>query len=270
MSRLTFTHASQEADTTCMRRWVRLILATVTVTVWAFAALIGVDWLWHTVPGSTPVAAVVGDPRIQVRTTLPDPPPRAAIYRTATRITAEELQAVIPGEVRAHDGWLDWKGRSPLAAVTVMDRLNPGIPWRAHKGSIGPAPKDPAFGIDTAGMSSAFTGTDVVSTSFGYYRTNGGWLTYLSVPAHRIAQDRSVKLISATVALLDLHHHRSNSRLLSASVPLLPERWTAGDEIQQLGPITDVRLVHAQDPADPARSKPVWVFDPIGEVDARR
>jgi hypothetical protein len=252
-----------------MRQWVRLILTTLLVTVAVTAAAIGLDWAWHTAPGSAPVAAVIGDPRVNLAAKLPPTPRRVPIYEVGARITAEQVQAVLGGSVKMHDGWFEWTGRSAMDPVSAMSALIPGVPWRKEGLYLGPATKAEALSVRTAGMSSAFTGTAVACTSFGFYQTNGRYLVRLSMPAHRIRQVGTTKVIPASVALLDVRHHRANTRLLPETVPLLPQRL-GGARITGMEPITDVRLVQVQDPANPRRSKPVWVFDPVAEADAQR
>lgn len=252
-----------------MRRWIRLILTTLLVTLVGTAAVVGLDWVWNTAPGSAPVAAVIGDPRVHLVTKLPPTPRRVPIYEVGRQITAEQVEAVLAGSVAMHDGWLEWTGRSTVDPVAALTALIPEVAWRKDGTCLGPATHAEAFGVRTAGLSSAFTGTAVVSTSFGSYRTNGRYLVRLSVPAHRIKQVGWTKVIPATVALLDVRHHRGNTRLLAQNVPLLPQRL-GGARVSAMEPITDVRLVHVQDPRNPTRSKPVWVFEPVAEADAQR
>ncbi len=252
-----------------MRRWVRLILTTLLVTVAVTAAVVALDWVWHTAPGSAPVAAVIGDPRVRLAAKLPATPRRVPVYEVGSEIPADQVEAVLGGSVTVHDGWLEWTGRSTLDPVAAISALVPRVPWRKDGTYLGPATRDQALGVRTAGLSSAFTGTAVASTSFAMYQTNGRYLVRLSMPAHRITRVGWQKVIPATVALLDVRHHRSSTRLLPETVPLLPQRL-GGAQITGMEPITDVRLVHVQDPANPRRSKPVWVFDPIAEADAQR
>lgn len=250
-----------------MRRWVALILTTLLLTTAVMAAVIGIDWVWHSAPGSAPVAAVVGDPRVRLSARLPRTPARVPVYEVGTEITPEQVEAVLGGTCEVRDGWINWKGRSPLSPTAAMDAINPAVPWRTDGNYLGPGTK--GVRVRTAGLSSAFTGTDVVSTSFGTYQSNGGYLSYLSIPAHRIKQVGTTKVIPAAVALLDVRHHRASTRLLPDTVPLLPQRL-AGASINGIGPITDVWLTLAADPRNPGRSKPIWVFEPIAEADAQR
>lgn len=250
-----------------MHRWGRLILTTLLVTTAVTAAVIGMDWVWHRAPGSAPVAAVIGDPRVRLSATLPTTPVHVPIYEVSSEITPAQVERLLGGNAKVKDGWLNWTGKSQLGALAVMRALNPGVPWGSEGNSLGPAP--PGLSVRTGGLSSAFTGTAVVSTSFGTYQTDGRSLVRLSIPAHRITRAGTIKVIPAAVALLDIRHHRKTTRLLPDIVPLLPQRL-AGAGLTRIEPITDVRLVEAADPANPGRSKPVWVFDPVAEADAQR
>jgi hypothetical protein len=185
----------------------------------------------------------------------------------ASEITPAQVERLLGGRAVVRDGWIEWSGRSPLTAVAAMQAINPGVPWRTEGDYLGPATK--GLRVRTAGLSSAFTGTAVVSSSFGVYQVNGRSLVRLSIPAHHIKQVGTTKVIPAAVALLDVRHHRSSTRLLPDTIPLLPQRL-AGAAISGIEPITDVRLVLAADPRNPQRSKPVWVFDPVAEADAQR
>lgn len=250
-----------------MRRWAELILTTLFVTSAVMAAVVGIDWVWHTAPGSAPVAAVVGDPRVHLATRLPRTPPAVPVFEVGSEVTPAQVEAVLAGKAQVRDGWINWKGRSALSPTAAMDAIDPAVKWRTEGNFLGPAAK--GVRVRTAGLSSAFTGTDVVSNSFGIYQTNGGYLTYLSIPAHRLKQVGTTKVIPAAVALLDVRHHRASTRLLPDTVPLLPQRL-AGASISGIGPITDVWLTWAADPRNPGRSKPIWVFEPIAEADAQR
>lgn len=250
-----------------MRRWVRLILTTLLVTAAVTAAVVGVDWVWHTTPSSAPVAAVIGDPRVRLDTKLPNTPPRVPIYEVASEITPAQVERLLAGKAVLRDGWIEWSGHSRLTPVAAMRALNPGVPWRTEGDYLGPATK--GLRVRTAGLSSAFTGTAVASTSFGLYQANGRSLVRLSIPAHRIKRVGTTKVIPAAVALLDVRHHRSSTRLLPDTIPLLPQRL-AGATISGIEPITAVWLTLAADPRNPARSKPVWVFEPVAEADAQR
>lgn len=257
-------------DTCYMRRMLAVITTTLAVVAGTCAAIVGVDWLWHTAPSAAPVVAVLGDPHIRLATALPEAPNHAAIYRTGREYTDAEVLAVIPGKLTRMDGWLFWRGRVDASPRDVMRRLNPGIPWRAHKGHLGPAPDGDVHGITAAVLSSAFTGTEVQAASFGVYSRRNGRLDYLSIPDHRIVREGSVKVISAGKAFLDLSHHRANAAVVPVSVPLLPTRLTRVTRVSVPSPVTDVRLVQARDPDDLTISRPIWVFADVGEVTAAR
>lgn len=248
-------------------RYLRIAVGTVVITVLTCAAVIGVDWVWQAGASSQLVASTFGDPTIRVTASLPRGPGRAPIYKVSTPITPEELQQVLPGHVRHSEGWLYWRGDSALRPVEVMRRLNPGVSWRAADGQLGPVAPGPAFGIDTAGLPSAFTGSAASCASFGVYLQRGGRLTLLGIPDHRIVVEGSTKVIPAGKALLRLVHHAPGTTVLTPSVPLLPYRLT-GARIVRPGPVTEVQLVAGVDPADPSRSRPVWVFRGVGEVPA--
>lgn len=252
-----------------VRRWLTVILSTLAGTAVVVALVVGVDAAWQWAPGSTPVAAVAGDQRIDLETQLPPTPTDVAVYEVTGPLTRAQLRRVLPGRVTSSDGWLTWWGHSDVPVADVLAQLHPGVRWQVRDGAFGPVAKGVAAGIRTGGMSPAFTGTDAYSNSFGRYLVEEGELFFFNIPAVRIAEVRTVEVISAEDALEKLRHHDPAARVLPTDVVPLPSRL-AGQHGEPLPPITDVRLVHAQQPADVRRSTPVWVFDPIGEVDARR
>lgn len=278
MSRRTLICAPAGAEDPRMRRWLTLILTTVVATAVVAAAAVGVDVLWQWAPGSTPVAAVVGDPRIELDAELPASPDRVAVFEVTGPVTKAQLREILPGRIEQEDGWLTWWGHCDVPVREILRQLQPQVQWRVQRGDFLPTSKSGVFGpvgpgqpdITSGGLSPAFTGTDAVTNSFGrYLKDDDGRLHYMSLPAVRIAQAGTQPVITAEEALRRLRHHDESARVLSPDLTLLTSRL-AGQAAYPMPAITDVRLLQAQDPDNVSMSRPVWVFEPVGEVDALR
>lgn len=246
---------------------LRVAAGAVAGAVALTGAVIALDWVWQTGASSQLVARTFGDPTISIEAPLPPAPRYVLTYRTGEALATTDVSQVLPGRVRIQDGWLFWHGSSQLSAAQAMQRINPGVAWRADDNRLGPAPPGPAHGVATRGLSGAFTGTAVWSNSFGVYAQRQGRLVFLSIPAHRITTGPRVRVIPPGKALLRLIHHSPGTTVTPATVPLLPWRLT-GDPIIRPAPIEEVKLVQSRDPGDPAGSRPMWVFGDAGEVPA--